>query len=142
MNFGALGKVYGPGEVIFRQGDAGDCMYVIQSGQVEVLKEEKGGRTELVRVMGSGDIFGEMALLEPEARSATVRALGSARILTLDKKTFLRRVHADPSLAYRLLQALSRRIRKLDAELEEVRKQAASGNRPGVAGPAPGGSGG
>lgn len=61
MNFGALGKVYGPGEVIFRQGDAGDCMYVIQSGQVEVLKEEKGGRTELVRVMGSGDIFGEMA---------------------------------------------------------------------------------
>jgi CRP-like cAMP-binding protein len=116
MNEGALGKVYPNGEVIVRQGETGDCMYIIQSGQVEVVREQAGGLVRLA-VMGEGDIFGEMALFEREVRSATVRALGEARVLTVDKKTLLRRIHADPALAYRLLQMMSQRIRKLNAEL-------------------------
>jgi CRP-like cAMP-binding protein len=75
--------------------------------------------------MRAGDFFGEMALLEKQPRSATVRAVGEAYILTLDKKTFLRRVHADPSLAYRLLQTMSSRIRGLDNELLRLKAAAA-----------------
>ena len=117
---GALGKVNQDGEVIVRQGEMGDCMYVIQEGQVEVLLEREGKATR-VAVLGEGDIFGEMALIEREARSATVRALGPVRVLTVDKGTFLHRIHEDPSLAYRIMQKMSHRIRELDDELGRVR---------------------
>ena len=115
MESRALGKQYQNGEVIVAQGEAGDCMYVIQDGQVEVTQKQGDGEARLV-VMGPGEFFGEMALFEREVRSATVRALGPARVLTIDKRTFLARVHEDPSLAYRILQTLSSRIRKLNAE--------------------------
>ena len=95
-------------------------MYVIQAGQVEVLQEREGKEIRL-SVLDEGDVFGEMALFEREARSATVRALGDARVLTVDKKTFLRRVHEDPSFAFRILQKMSHRIRELDAELVRVK---------------------
>jgi len=120
MTDGALGRVYQNGEIIVRQGETGDCMYVVQGGQVEVLHEQEGRAVRLA-TMGPGDFFGEMALFEREVRSATVRALGEARVLTVDKKTFLRRIHADPSLAYRLLQTLSQRVRRLDAELTQLK---------------------
>lgn len=120
MEHGALGKVYRDGEAIVRQGETGDCMYVIQAGQAEVLQEREGKEIRL-SVLGEGDVFGEMALFEREARSATVRALGDARVLTVDKKTFLRRVHEDPSFAFRILQKMSHRIRELDAELVRMK---------------------
>jgi len=72
-------------------------------------------------VMSEGDFFGEMALIEREVRSATVRALGGVRVLSVDKVTFLRRIHEDPSLAYRILQKMSRRIRELDDLLGQTK---------------------
>lgn len=113
---GGLGKVYEDGEVIIRQGDVGDCMYVIQEGQVEVVAEGDDKDVHLA-TLGDSDFFGEMAIFEREARSATVRASGRVRVLTVEKKTFLRRIHEDPSLAYRLVQSMSHRIRELNAEV-------------------------
>ena len=122
METGALGKTYANGAIIFRQGDVGDCMYVIQAGQVEVLHEQEG-REVYLTTLGEGDVFGEIALFQREARSATVRALGEARVLTVDKRTFMRRVHEDPSLAYRILQKMSNRIRELSTELAQLKAQ-------------------
>ena len=116
MVTGGLGKVYGDGEEIVRQGETGDCMYVIQTGQAEAIQGKEGKEVRLA-VLGEGDVFGEMALFERMPRSATVRALGEVRVLTIDKKTFLRQVHEDPSLAFRILQKMSYRIRELNAEL-------------------------
>jgi CRP-like cAMP-binding protein len=118
MATGGLGRTYADGAIIFRQGDAGDCMYVIQAGRVEVLHEQEGQEVSLT-TLGEGDIFGEIALFQQETRSATVRARGEVRVLTLDKRTFMRRVHEDPSLAYRILQKMSNRIRELSAELAQ-----------------------
>ena len=120
MVTGGLGKVYRDGEEIVRQGEVGDCMYVIQTGQAEAIQGKEGNEVRLA-VMGEGDIFGEMALFERMPRSATVRALGDVRVLTIDKKTFLRRVHEDPSLAFRILQKMSYRIRELDTELVRLK---------------------
>jgi CRP-like cAMP-binding protein len=120
MEAGALGKVYRDGEVIVRQGESGDCMYVIQAGQAEVLQEKDGKEVRLA-VLDEEDVFGEMALFEREVRSATVRALGDVRALTVDKKTFLRRIQEDPSLAFRILQKLSHRIRESNAELVRIK---------------------
>lgn len=119
MDTGALGKIYQDGEEIVKQGDNGDCMYIIQSGQVEILIEIDGKTVQLA-VRREGDFFGEMALFEHEVRMATVRALGTARILTIDKKNFLRRIHQDPSLAYHLLRNMSARIRQLSEEVTRL----------------------
>ena len=116
MVTGGLGKVYRDGEEIVHQGETGDCMYVIQTGQAEAIQGKEGKEVRLA-VLGVGDVFGEMALFERMPRSATVRALGDERVLTIDKKTFLRQVHEDPSLAFRILQKMSYRIRELDTEL-------------------------
>jgi CRP-like cAMP-binding protein len=113
MDAGALGKAYRSGDVIVRQGESGDCMYVILEGQIEVLAEEQGKEVRLA-VLGEGDFFGEMALFEHAVRSATVRALGDVRVLTVDKRTLLSRIKDDPSLAFRIVEKLSHRIRELD----------------------------
>jgi CRP-like cAMP-binding protein len=95
-------------------------MYVIQDGQAEVVVEKAGEEARLAE-LGEGDFFGEMAIFENEVRMATVRAVGQARVLTVDKKTFLQRIHEDPSLAYRMVQTMSRRIRDLNAEVVRLR---------------------
>jgi CRP/FNR family transcriptional regulator len=112
----SLGKLYEDGETIVRQGDVGDCMYVIQQGKVEVVQDADGSDV-ILAVLSEGDFFGEMAIFERQVRSATVRARGEARVLTVDKRTLLRRFQKDPSLALRMLETMSRRIRDLDAEL-------------------------
>jgi CRP-like cAMP-binding protein len=115
MDTGALGKVYEDGETIIRQGEVGDCMYVIQDGEVEILVESGGGEIPLA-VRGEGDFIGEMAIFDRDVRSATVRAKGQVRMLTVDRKNFLRRIHQDPSLAFRIVETMSRRIRELTEE--------------------------
>ena len=114
MGKGALGKIYEDGEAIVRQGEVGDCMYVIQSGRVEVIQATDMGEQHLA-FLETGDFFGEMAVFEKETRSATVRASGEARALKVDKKTLLRRIKEDPLLAVNLLQTMSHRIRELNA---------------------------
>jgi len=122
MGKGDLGKVYADGEVIMRQGDTGDTMFVIQEGQVEILQEKDGQEVRL-RTAGTGEILGEMAIIDREARSATVRAVGEVRVLTVDKRVFLQRISEDPSMAFRMLQDLSNRIRELSAELARLKRQ-------------------
>jgi len=112
MTVGALGKVYKDGEVIIQQGDVGDCMYVIQDGQAEVILENDEQEIQL-DVHGPGAFFGEMAIFDRDVRSATVRALGDVRVLTVDKKNLMRRIHEDPALAFRMVETMSLRIREL-----------------------------
>jgi hypothetical protein len=120
-NVGALGKIYQDGEVIVRQGEVGNCMYVIQDGFVEVLVDA-GDRQVVLNLLGKNEFFGEMALFEHEKRTATVRALGPARILTVDHKNLLQRIHEDPSLAYRLMDVMSKRIDKLSEEVAQLNR--------------------
>ena len=119
-----LGKQYRAGEVIFRQGDTGNCMFVIQDGEVEAIAESDGREFRL-RTMGPNEFFGEMALFEKETRTATIRATKPTRILSIDKKNFLGGIHEDPSLAFRIVQTMSHRIRDLTdrlARYEQIRK--------------------
>jgi len=111
-----LGKDYKAGDVIFRQGDTGNCMYVIQEGEVEAIAEADGRELRL-RTLGPNDFFGEMALFEKEVRSATIRATRPTRILSIDRKNFLGGIHEDPSLAFRIVQTMSHRVRDLTDRL-------------------------
>ena len=126
MSGRGLGKVYRDGEEIVRQNEVGDCMFVIQEGQVEVLSELDDDEFRL-GLLGPGEFFGEMAIVEKQARAATVRAVGEARVLTIDKRTFLRRVQEDPTLALNILRTLCQRIRALDTEIAELRDELSEG---------------
>lgn len=122
MDQGALGREYEDGEIIVRQGDPGDSMFVIQDGQVEVLAEKDGRETRL-RIAEEGEFMGEMAIFERVNRSATLRAMGRVRVLTIDKKNFLRRIHEDPSLAFRIVKTMSGRIRELSDEVARLKNE-------------------
>jgi CRP/FNR family transcriptional regulator len=116
MKSGELGKTYKDKEVIIRQGESGNSMYVIQSGEVEVLRHKDGAEVQLA-IRREGDFFGEMALFSRKVRSATIRALGEARVLTIDRKNLLNSIQKDPSLAFRIIETLSKRIRDLSEEI-------------------------
>jgi CRP-like cAMP-binding protein len=119
---GALGKVYIDGEMIIRQGETGDSMYVVQGGRVEVLQDSLKGGEQHLAFLDAGDFFGEMAVFEKEVRSASVRAKGEARVLKIDKKALLTRIREDPLLAVNLLKTMSHRIRNLNEEISRHRK--------------------
>jgi CRP/FNR family cyclic AMP-dependent transcriptional regulator len=113
-----LGRLYKDGEIIIKQGTTGDCLYVIQKGRVEVIKEQ--GETEIkVAELGETEFFGEMGLFEKDVRSCTIRALGEATVMTIDKKNFYQSIHKDSSLAYRLLEKMSNRLREADKKIKE-----------------------
>lgn len=119
MDTGALGRIYEDGEMIMKQGEVGDCMYVIQEGEVDILCDDNGKEVHLA-TRKAGDFIGEMAIFDRDVRSATVRAKGQARILTVDKKNFMSRIHEDPSLAFRVVETMSHRLRELQAEYTKL----------------------
>ncbi len=119
MKINKLGHPYKDGEEIIKQGTVGDCIYVIQEGRVEVIDES--GETEIkLAELGSADFFGEMGLFEKDVRSCTVRALGDVTILTIDKKNFYKTIQKDPTLAYRLLEKMSYRLRETNKRLRTI----------------------
>lgn len=113
---GLLGITYKDGDIIVEEGAKNREMYVVQSGRVKVVKGS-GEKETVLAVLGEGDIFGEMSLLDPRPRSATVKAMGEARVLAIDHEMFLKRVRVDPTLALRVLRQMGYRIRDLNTKL-------------------------
>lgn len=111
MRNNTLGHQYDDGDTIIEQGEDGNCLYVIQEGRVAVFRENEGAEFQ-VADLGPGEFFGEMGLFEKDVRSATVRSIGQSRILTIDKRNFYKTIQKDPSLAYRLLEKMSKRLRE------------------------------
>ncbi|MCY1722300.1 cyclic nucleotide-binding domain-containing protein [Prolixibacteraceae bacterium Z1-6] len=116
MTNNSLGHVYNDGEVILKQGSVGDCFYVIQKGMVEIV-DETGDKETVVAKLGETDFFGEMGIFEKDVRSCTVRAKGEATILTMDKRSLYKSIQKDPSLAFRLLEKMSNRLRETTKQM-------------------------
>ncbi len=111
-----VGRKYRDGEILCHQGELGDCMYIIQEGEVEML--QRTGENEFcLGVLEKGDSFGEGALLEDAVSPLTIRALGETVVLTVARHAFLRRVHEDPAFALNIIRKMSSRIRWLEAAL-------------------------
>ncbi len=111
-----LGRLYNDGEIVIKQGEQGDCLYVIQDGKVEII-DESGEKEIRLAELGETEFFGEMGLFEKDVRSCTVRALGDAKIMTIDKRNFYKTIQKDPTLAYRLLEKMSNRLRDTNKKL-------------------------
>lgn len=119
-----VGRLCKGHEVIYKQDDSGDTMYIVQLGQVEII-QRKGNNEYCLAVVGEGDFFGEMALFGYPVRTATARAAeDGAVIISLEKKAFLKRLHYDASLAFNMLKKMADRIQHLEKELVQYAEAA------------------
>lgn len=92
-------KIFNAGETIMRQGEQGDCAYIIEKGRVEILIEKSNGSITRVGTRGAGTIIGEMAVVDNEPRMATIKAMEECHLLEISKEDFSRRLkNADPVL--------------------------------------------
>ncbi|MCA9972358.1 MAG: cyclic nucleotide-binding domain-containing protein [Anaerolineales bacterium] len=96
-----------PGTVIFEAGDAPDFMYVVQGGEVEIKVGE-----QVIEVIKAGGIFGEMALVDPEPRTASAVARTECTLVPLNEAQFTRHIHATPFFALQVMRIITARLRK------------------------------
>jgi CRP/FNR family transcriptional regulator, cyclic AMP receptor protein len=101
-------------KVLFRAGDAGDAMYLIERGKVRISVQATDGRELTLTELGRGDFFGEMALLNREPRSANAAVAEEARLAVLSREDFLSFMRSNPNVALEMLTALANRLRHTD----------------------------
>jgi CRP-like cAMP-binding protein len=106
-----------PEETLFERGDAGDAAYVVLEGEVEAVASIEDGRSMRLASFGPGAIVGELAALDGEPRSASVRATRRAEILRIPRDAVLDALSADPTAALELMKTLARRLRTADVAL-------------------------
>jgi CRP-like cAMP-binding protein len=106
------------GEIIFSEGEPGDEMYVVLSGQVEISVQQESKSIVLGQV-DEGDFFGEMSLLEGMPRSGTAKAVGITQLVALEKESFRQLMVSDSELAWRVMNGLSTRLRNQNRELAQ-----------------------
>ena len=105
------------GDYIFREGDEGDEMYIIQTGRVSIQKVIAGKKTP-ISVLEKGDFFGEMSVLERLPRTADAEALEDADLITINSQTFGEMIRSNPEIAVRMLRKYSMRMREFSDQLE------------------------
>lgn len=108
-----------PGQILFEQGDAGDALFVVGSGALEISVLSMNGRKLSLDLMGAGAIFGEIALFDPGPRTATVTALKPSRVLRLRNADVLRALRDHPELSADMLRLAGKRMRWMGKQLNE-----------------------
>lgn len=107
---------FAPGEVIFREGDPGDSLYLVGEGSVKISKQGRGGRQEVLGYIQSGNFFGEMALLDGEPRSAMATAAEATVLGTVKEQTFQDILELAPSrLHMNFLRSVTERLRSVNS---------------------------
>jgi CRP/FNR family cyclic AMP-dependent transcriptional regulator len=113
-------KTYDAGSQIFSQGDAGGPMFAVLSGHLKVIVPGLDGNEVVFTIMGRGEVFGELSVLDGAPRSASVIAISPAEVLVIDREPFLAFVRASPDTAIKLLKILVARIRRLSDDREQM----------------------
>ena len=106
--------------VIFHAGDPADAVYVISNGKVKVVTTSTDGKEFILTVLGAGQVFGEMALIESATRSASVITLTAAEMISISHDDFQHLLNTAPSISRKLLVILSRRLRRANSKMESL----------------------
>ncbi len=108
------------GEVLFHQGDPGDSLFIVASGAVKIVLPSEDGDEAILTTVRPGEFFGELALLDGAARSATAIALEGTETFVLPRASFRELIDSDPGARDRLLAALAAELRRLTRHVEEL----------------------
>jgi small-conductance mechanosensitive channel/CRP-like cAMP-binding protein len=117
-------RLYGPGEVILRQGEIGDELFLIEQGRVRVVVGREGGSTAELTSLGPGQFFGEMSLMTGERRAATIQAISDCRLLVVRKEAFQQALAAHPEVTERISEILLARQEQLGSHLASRSRRA------------------
>jgi len=116
----AVPRSFPAGTRVFHEGDQSDACYIVRSGDLRVTREHPDGRAITLATLGAGDFFGELAMLDGEARSASVETLSDAELLALPAADLRRLLAERPEISVKLIGALTRRLRQTN---ERVARQ-------------------
>ena len=110
-------KQYPKGSVVLFEGDPGDSLFLVRQGRVKVVLVGEDGREVILGILGVGEHFGELSLIDQQPRSAHVIAMDDATLIVLRSEDFRRRVDAAPEIAWALLVEMARRLRRADNKI-------------------------
>ena len=108
---------FGRGETLFSEGDQSNACYMIVSGHASALREYSGGRAITLARFGPGDLFGELAMLDGQRRSATVRALDALDAVAIEGADMRRLLRRHPDIAIKMIAALGQKLRQTNERL-------------------------
>src|SRR4051812_9971406 len=117
--FQRFGRTFAKGTVLFREGEKGEEMYVIQAGKVQVSMKVRGVE-KVLSTLQPGEFFGEMAILNSKPRSATAVVAEDAKLLVIDSKTFEAMIRGNSEIALRMIKKLSARLQEADDQIENL----------------------
>ena len=112
-------RVVEKGDIVVRQGEVADSLFVIASGQVKVYMTE-GDREVILKTLSEGDYFGELPMLDMEPRSASVAAVERCHLQALSYKALQRAMESSPDIAKRVLETLAKRLRDADRKISTL----------------------
>ncbi len=119
-------RSYNRGEIVFEEGSRGKEMYVIYTGKVEISKKDAAGKEAVLAVLEPGEMFGEMALVDQQTRSATATAASEdTRLVTLDRTRFKYWLRHEPEFAFVVMETLCRRIREKNVQYARLLSESA-----------------
>jgi CRP/FNR family transcriptional regulator, cyclic AMP receptor protein len=108
------------GEILFREGDSGDCLYVITDGKIKLGRTAPDGRENILAVLGPGEMFGELSLFDPKPRTATAVAVVDTTLMSLGHEALDELLSGRPAVAESLLAALAQRLRRTNESLADL----------------------
>ncbi|MDT7041287.1 Crp/Fnr family transcriptional regulator [Candidatus Nitronereus thalassa] len=111
---------YPRGSIVFYEGDPGDFLMVVLTGKVKVVLLGEGGQEIILAMLGPGNFFGEMAILEAAPRSATVMTAEQSEFLILEQPSFSALIELHPSISQKILKHLSERLRQADEQIRSL----------------------
>jgi len=108
------------GQTLFKEGDAGDQLFVVVDGKLKLGTTSNDGRENLLSILGPGDMFGELSLFDPGPRTATATAVVDSKLLALANDQVIGWVKEHPQVSLQLLGRLAQRLRKANDVLSEL----------------------
>lgn len=117
--FQRFGKEFAKGTVLFREGEPGKEMFVIQAGRVAISKQVREVE-KVLATLGPGEFFGEMAIISNKPRNASASVADDAKLLVIDPKTFEGMIRGNSEIAVRMIKKLAERLSEADAQIENL----------------------
>jgi CRP/FNR family transcriptional regulator, cyclic AMP receptor protein len=108
------------GTILFVKGDPGTALFALCSGSVKISASSSDGRETMLALLQAGEIFGEIALLDGQPRTADAVALSDCDLIVIERRDFLALLHSEPKVGMKLIELLCARLRLTDQRLEDV----------------------